>query len=258
MDEHKELFIWKKEHEQYFVRELLVTEPYMFKPKSTERGQAWRLLMENLNKLEKPKFRVTVRSVRDRFTKMVEKYKKLENEEARATGITGAEFDEVYQGMVDIFDRMDEAKINWDNESDLEKEKQNLEKSKAEDMRKKATESLSETRKRKEEEGEETIMPKRKRKTTEAFSLCQEGLKMKKENFKAEMELREAELEDRKLARQSQVQLAQSQHEFVANMQLQQQQFMSQMQQQNLQMLSAMNGLFNSSSKFSNSQSKLP
>ena len=72
------------------------------------------------------------------------------------------------------------------------------------------------------------------------------------------MELREAELEDRKLARQSQVQLAQSQHEFVANMQLQQQQFMSQMQQQNLQMLSAMNGLFNSSSKFSNSQSKLP
>jgi hypothetical protein len=35
MDEHKELFIWKKEHEQYFIRELLVTEPYMFKPKTT-------------------------------------------------------------------------------------------------------------------------------------------------------------------------------------------------------------------------------
>ena len=108
------------------------------------------------------------------------KIQKTREEEARATGITGAEFDEVYQGMVDIFDRMDEAKINWDNESDLEKEKQNLEKSKAEDMRKKATESLSETRKRKEEEGEETIVPRRKRKTTEAFSLCQEGLKMKK------------------------------------------------------------------------------
>ena len=75
MDEHKELFIWKKEHEQYFIRELLVTEPYMFKPKSTERQQAWRLLMENLNKLEKPKFHVTVRSVRDRFTKMVENTK---------------------------------------------------------------------------------------------------------------------------------------------------------------------------------------
>ncbi|CAB4043764.1 Hypothetical predicted protein, partial [Paramuricea clavata] len=169
MDEHKELFIWKKEHGQYFVRELLVTEQYMFKPKSIERGEAWRWLMENLNKLEKPKFRVTVRFVRDWFTKMVEKYKKLENEKARVTGITGAEFDEVYQGMVDIFDSMDEAKINWDNESDLEKEKQNLEKSKAEHM-----------------------------------SLCQEGLKMKKENFKTEIELSEAELEDRKLARQSQ------------------------------------------------------
>lgn len=246
-NESKELFIWKKEHEEYFLRELLVTEPYMHKPKSAERGQKWKIIMENLNKLEKPKFRVTVRSVRDRFTKMVERYKKLEKEEENATGIAGVEFDEVYQGMIDIFERMDEAKQIWEYENEAEKEKQATENSKAEDMRKKATESLSETRKRKEEEGEEGVKPRRKRKTTEAFSLCQEGLKIKKENLEREMQLREAELEERRLSRQSQTALFQSQQDFFANMQLQQQQFMAQMQQQNLQMLSVMKDVFSSS-----------
>ena len=183
-NESKELFIWKKEHEEYFLKELLVAEPYMHKPKSAERGQKWKIIMENLNKLEKPKFRVTVRSVRDRFTKMVERYKKLEKEEDNASGIAGAEFDEVYQGMMDIFERMDEAKQIWEYENEAEKEKQATENSKAEHMRKKATESLSETRKRKEEEGEEGVKPRRKRKTTETFSLCQEGLKIKKKVWK--------------------------------------------------------------------------
>ena len=185
-NESKELFIWKKEHEEYFLKELLVAEPYMHEPKSAERGQKWKIIMENLNKLEKSKFRVTVRSVRDRFTKMVERYKKLEKEEDNASGIAGAEFDEVYQGMMDIFERMDEAKQIWEYENEAEKEKQATENFKAEDMRKKLLrnkESLSETRKRKEEEGEEGVKPRRKRKTTEAFSPCQEGLKIKKRKF---------------------------------------------------------------------------
>lgn len=125
------------------VGELLVSEPYMHKPKSNK-IEAWRSVVKNLN-FEKPEFCVTVRSVRDRFTKMVERYKNVEKEEARASGTTGAEFDEVYQGMVDILVHMDEAKINWGNENNLAIEKQNLEKAKADDVQKMATESLSET-----------------------------------------------------------------------------------------------------------------
>ena len=136
-NESKELFIWKKEHEEYFLKELLIAEPYMHKPKSTERGQKWKVIMKNLNKLEKSKFRVTVRSVRDRFTKMVERYEKLEKEEDNASGIAGAEFDEVYEGMMDIFERMDEAKQIWEYENEAEKEKQATENSKTENMRKK-------------------------------------------------------------------------------------------------------------------------
>ena len=156
-----------------------------------------------------------------------------------------------YQGMMDIFERMDEAKQIWEYKNEAEKETQATENSKAEDMRKKATESLSETRKRKEEEGEEGVKPRRQRKTTEAFSLCQERLKIKKENLEREMQLREAELEERRLSRQSQTALFQSQQDFFANMQLQQQQFMAQIQQQNLQMLSVMKDVFSSSNGYS-------
>lgn len=139
-NEHRELFIWKKEHEQYFLGRFLFQNrtstsqsQTMHKPKSNKIGEAWRSVVENLNNLEKPEFRVTVRSVRDRFTKMVERYKNLEKEEARASGITGAELDEVYQGMVDILVRMDDAKMCWENENNLLLEKQNLGKAKGDD-----------------------------------------------------------------------------------------------------------------------------
>ena len=40
----RELFIWKPIHERFFVRELLLVEPYMHK-----RGQVWKLIVKNLN-----------------------------------------------------------------------------------------------------------------------------------------------------------------------------------------------------------------
>ena len=52
-------------------------EPYMHKHQSKERGQAWKLIVENLNKIEQPKFRVAVRAVRDRFVKLMEIFKKM-------------------------------------------------------------------------------------------------------------------------------------------------------------------------------------
>eukprot|EP00794_Sanderia_malayensis_P017837 gene17837-biopygen15266 len=230
--QQRELFIWKAEHDLCFVKELLLVEPYMHKPQSKERGQAWKLIVENLNKLTNPAFRVAVRAVRDRFSKLMEKFKKIEKEEERASGIQGADFDELYRGLSDINDRIEDAKLVWEEASDKDREKENNEKEKALDMRKKATESLSETKRRKQnEEGDET--PKRKRKSSEAFAMIQEGMKIKREQAQTEAKLREEELQERQRARQHQQNMFQQQQEFMANMQMQQQQFMMQMQQQN-------------------------
>ena len=116
-----------------------------------------------------------MRSVRDRFTKMVERYEKLEKEEDNASGIAGAEFDEVYQGMMDIFARMDEAKQIWEYENEAEKEKQATENSNAEDMRKKATESLSETRKEKRKKARRESSPDAKEKQLKHSVFARKG-----------------------------------------------------------------------------------
>ena len=86
-------------------------------------------------------------AVRDRFLKLLGNFKKTEQEEARASGIEGVKVDKIYQGLTDIRERMEEAAIRWEDTSVKEKEKGNQSKERALDLRKKAVESLSETRK---------------------------------------------------------------------------------------------------------------
>ncbi len=66
--------------------------------------------MEILNHLERPKFRVAVRAVQDRFFKLIEKFKKHEKEKARASGIQSNDFNEIYRGLTEINQRMEEVK----------------------------------------------------------------------------------------------------------------------------------------------------
>ena len=110
-------------------------------------------------------------------------------------------------------------------------------------MSKKATESLSETKKRKEAEGCEPTL-KRRGKSSQALALVEEGIKIRRESAQTEERLREEELEERRLARESQRELLATQQAFAANMQAQQQQFMLQMQQQNIQFLATMTNVF--------------
>ena len=68
-------------------REVLVSEPYKFKLRTPERGQAWESLAQQLNSIHQPKFRVTARSVRDRFSLLSTKYAQKLRMEERASGI---------------------------------------------------------------------------------------------------------------------------------------------------------------------------
>ena len=144
----RELFLWKREHDICLVREVLVIEPYIHKPLSKERGNAWTLIGKHLNKIQNPISKVTKRAVWDRFSKLLGNFKKTEREEARASGIESTEVDEICQGLADMKERMEEAASAWKDGIAKEKEKENHNKERAIDMRKKATESLSETRKR--------------------------------------------------------------------------------------------------------------
>ena len=68
-------------------------------------------------------------------------------------GIQGMEVDEVYMGLADINKIMTEAQKSWKETNCKAKEKENQEKEMALKMRRKATENLCDTKKRKKQRG---------------------------------------------------------------------------------------------------------
>ena len=80
-------FVWTEEHDILMLREALTSEPYNFKPKSSERGQGWESIAAHLNSLKRPEFRVTSRAVRDRYALLISPHKLKQREEEKASGI---------------------------------------------------------------------------------------------------------------------------------------------------------------------------
>ena len=138
---------WTKDHDILLCREILAEEPYQYKIGSRERGRCWDKIAESLNAIERPKFSVDQRAVRDRFLKLERGFKKKMNEEQRASGIS-PEFSELDEALEDILGRKESAdkqheRVHEDKRQQVEKEKET-----AEAVRKRAMESLSHTKER--------------------------------------------------------------------------------------------------------------
>ena len=58
-------FVWTEDHDVLMLHEAVTSEPYNFKPKSSDRGKVWESIAAYLNSLKTPEFRVTARVVRD-------------------------------------------------------------------------------------------------------------------------------------------------------------------------------------------------
>ena len=82
---------------------------------------------------------MSVCSVRDKFAKLIQKFKSNENKEARASGIQGQEYDEVYKGLTDICQRMKEATSMWEKKTEKEKKEGRWRKGQGRKYEKKAT-----------------------------------------------------------------------------------------------------------------------
>ena len=126
-------------------QEVLDIEPYQFELRSTERRKAWETISSHLNATSHPKFRVTPRSVRDRYN-LTKKFQVRLNREERASAISDdkSELDNLLEV---ILEKEKAAKEKLDNDD---------EKAAAEDMRKHALERVGQTAKQKsKEEGQE-------------------------------------------------------------------------------------------------------
>ena len=227
-------------------REVLDIEPYQFKLRSPERGKAWETISSHLNATSYPKFRVTPRSVRDRYNLLTKKFQVRLNKEERASGISddNSELDNLLE---EILEKEKAAKEKLENDGEDKKKSLANEKAAAEDMQKRALERVGQTAKRKgKEEGLEAEKSKRKsRKSTG------EAVEYLKERASKEIQLREQELEMRKKEHDSMSQWEREKNEQQDKMlssmlkqQEQQQQMMTmllnQQQQQSQALLSLM------------------
>ena len=160
------VMFWTHDHEAILCREVVSVNPYTTKKGSTQRSSMWGKIADTLNKCTVPKFRADKRSVRDHVgPRYVYKHKKKLLAEEKATGITPDEPTEL-ENLLDMKITLEES-----GEAELQEtqgtasKKHQYDRAKAEDVRLKAMEKLSETKKRGSSADESDDKPKRQRRS---------------------------------------------------------------------------------------------
>jgi len=69
-------------------REVIVVKPHQSKEKTRERGECWQKICDNLNVTERFANKLSVRSVRDKTTELVPRFRTKQRAELNATGIS--------------------------------------------------------------------------------------------------------------------------------------------------------------------------
>ena len=144
--------------------------------------------LNGLNTVCELYFKVTQRSVRDRYKLLVDNFKKREREEDAASGISPEETESDI-ALADIIERFEEADEMHKKQTDEKKSKNEADTHKAAEMRRRSLETFSESNARL---GNEPVVTKSRNTASETVQYLRE----KSEN---ELKLRTEELNQRKL-----------------------------------------------------------
>ena len=125
-----------------------------YKYGSNKKGNCWKKISESFNQLKDISFKVTQRSVQDRYLTLEKTYKKQKREEDKQSGINPEET-EVDFALADIIERFEEAQKIHQDASEKQKKKTEQDAAKAEDMRRKSLETFGEIMKQKSIENDE-------------------------------------------------------------------------------------------------------
>ena len=208
---------WSESHDLALCGEVLLLEPFKYPKRSKERGEIWGRIALNLNSVNSPKFKVSKRSVRDRFTMLQTKYKEEITEEERASGMD-CEETQLDAALEEITEKERAANPERNDKAGVMNKKIETEKASAEEVRKQAMERLGKTQKR-NADSEEGKSSKYRKRSSDAVEYL-------KEKFQEEKELRKEEIE---LKRNEQQMMLDQQ----SQMQKQQLEMMKMMQKQN-------------------------
>ena len=156
----------------------MLFELWKYKLGSRERGNCLNWIAESLNQLQEPLFSVSQKSIRDRLKILERDFKRKDQFERNASGIL-PEKSEIDVIMVDYLEREEQQ----ERESEKISDETAKDKASAEEMRNKAMERLSETKKR---AGDDQPRKKRKHKPNETMDYLREAMEkeceLKKKN----------------------------------------------------------------------------
>ena len=236
---------WTRAKDVMLAKEVLYLEPFQFKERTSQSVQAWHEVTNKLVTNYPGDFgRLTSRGAKDHVGLLIRNQKKKDAAELRASGVSP-----VHTELDDLLQEIIEKMELHASKNDKESEKKKREEAVAKDVRLKAMEALSQTKKREEIEGNESKPAKQRKRSngSEMLAYMREradeelALRAKAEETKQIQMDKEAKRQEDLLkilaGQQQQLQLhqeAMKQQQF-----LQMQQMMANQQQQNFQMLMA-------------------
>ena len=225
---------WTEKHYNILCQEILVLEPFKAKKGSIARGQIWDKIANNLNSLQHPQFRVTKRSVRERYTLLSDKFRAKMRDEEKASGID-TDLSDVEKALEEIVEK--EAVV----EETAQNDKKKVDSAKAAETRYRALENLGGTQKRQrkdEVENETAARAKRRRSGSDTEACLREKNDLMQKWKMEEMQLQKQRLE----AESKKEEQSKKQHQDLMQVMLQQtKQWQEQMQ--NFQMFTLMQQL---------------
>lgn len=192
---------WTKDLDVILCREVLNLNPYTTKKGSTQRSAIWEKVAVTLNNCSHPVFIVHKRAVRDHIGILVNRRKKKLRAEEKGSGISPdepTELDELLEQIIALEESSEAEQQEMDREKN---QKMENDRKKAEDMRLKAMEKLSDTRKRQSGDNQEDNQSKRPRRSggdavsylsqraDANYALKEEELRLKKDQQEQQSQL---------------------------------------------------------------------
>jgi len=117
---------WSDEHDLMLCREVLLLEPFKHPRQSKERGEIWGEIALSLHSISSPKFKVSKRSVRDRLTLLLAKYKEKMRKEEQGSGIACDDETEIEVALSEIIEKGQAADLERkENSNTLTKRNEN-------------------------------------------------------------------------------------------------------------------------------------
>ncbi|XP_078382732.1 uncharacterized protein LOC144665364 [Oculina patagonica] len=218
---------WTEEKDVMLLKEMGGQGIFHYKAGSRERGAVWQVIASNLN-CHKDLFDVTARGVRDRFTLLSRRYKSKTSRELKGSGTGGDELTEFELLMEDMIALSEES----DKKAASARANANADRQKALEIRKKAMETMGESKKRQADADDEVKEKKKRRSGGDTMSWLREKTEIDAKLKEKELEEQKQEKEIERKERNEQMGLLRQQLQMQIDSQQQQQQQQNIMQQQ--------------------------